>query len=478
MNNGILKSFSWVVVANILTKPAWMLLIIVAARVLGAEQFGIYTYGLSIAVILNILVDYGYDYIAIREVSSDRSQLNSFFNKVFYVRIATFFLVIVLISIYFAFVNSFTKYEIFAIYILLVFQVTQLLLKYLKSLTTALHAFDLYSKMMIFEKLFISVLGFLSFLIEHDVIVFVLSLAIANTISVLLFVVVLNRKYDIAFQKVSFSEIMELVKKALPIFSMNIFIVIYFRVDVLILEYFSISKEIVGIYGSIHRIVEMYMLIPTTLMTIAYPIISRDYHRDKEKIISFSNRLLNVTMMITLPIVLIVTFNSYEINLMVFGEKYIVGYSGLQVIIWTIIPLGMNYVFGHLLISIDKQKECAKSVFVAAILNILLNILLIPKYSFVGASWVAVITEFLIMFFYVHFLLKYYGRVNVLSVFMKSGMILFVNYAVVHIYLNHFAYNMYVLSSVILLQTFLLFFVLGMIKLSEIKMVLQNEDRN
>jgi len=385
-------SFSLVAFANIVTKPLWLILFVFAARKLGPYQFGIYTYSYSIIVMLSILVDFGLDYIAVRDVAVQNDKLNPFFNVIFLYRLFITAIIALGIIVYYVLFSPVNSVIFTALIIILLFQTTTILLQFIRSLISSFHNFTLYSRLLIFEKLMIVLLGFISLIYSSKLIYFLSALLIGNSLTFIYFLSVLQKQYHIKIKLPDIGSFLYLFKNSLPLVLMNVFIMAYFRVDVIILNWIVGNKEVIGIYGSIHRIIEMYFLIPAIIMSTAFPIISKKYNNDNPYIINLLTNLLKFISVLSLPIVILIAFNSYNINYLVFGSGYKEGYRGLMFIIWTILPLGYNYILGHVLISINKQKYCAVSLSIASVINIILNYLLIPKYSFTGTCIALLIT--------------------------------------------------------------------------------------
>jgi O-antigen/teichoic acid export membrane protein len=153
-NNSIIKSFSWIVLANLLTKPLWFILFIFAARRLGSEEFGVFTYASSIASILGIFIDLGLDYISTREISRDNSVANDYFNKVLFLRIFLFTITLLFLISTLLLGGSHYKNNI-AIIILLLFQSITIIITFFKSIVSSFQNFELFSKLLIIEKFLI-----------------------------------------------------------------------------------------------------------------------------------------------------------------------------------------------------------------------------------------------------------------------------------------------------------------------------------
>lgn len=447
-------SFSLVALANIITKPLWLVLFVFAARKLGVYQFGIYTYCFSIVIILSILIDFGLDYIAVRDVSVNNEKLNPFFNVVFLFRILLTLIIIAGILVYSWLFNA-NKVIISTLIILMVFQTTVILLQFFRSLISAFHNFSLYSGLLVFEKLIIVIFGFISLIYSSNLIYFLSALLAGNLISFIYFLFTLKKHYQLKFRLPEKEPLKYIIKSSLPLVLMNVFIMAYFRVDVLILNYIVGSKEIIGIYGSIHRIIEMYFLIPAIIMSTAFPIISKKFNEDNPYIIDLISNLLNFITVISFPIVIIIAFNSYNINYLIFGREYRSGYLGLIFLIWTILPLGYNYILGHVLIASNKQKYCAITLSVASFVNIILNYLLIPKFSFMGTCVALLITEIIIFIFYSYYVEKFLGDLKISMLAVKLISIILVIFLTFYL-ISFSSINLFVISVLLLLLTALL----------------------
>ncbi|HPI37265.1 MAG TPA: oligosaccharide flippase family protein [Ignavibacteriaceae bacterium] len=470
-NNSIIKSFSWIVLANLLTKPLWFILFIFAARRLGSEEFGVFTYASSIASILGIFIDLGLDYISTREISRDNSVANDYFNKVLFLRIFLFTITLLFLISTLLLGGSHYKNNI-AIIILLLFQSITIIITFFKSIVSSFQNFELFSKLLIIEKFLIIVMGSLSLFYSNSVIDFLLLITIGNVTACFVIYLITKNKFSLQISFPNINVIKGLFYESLPLLFLNLFIVFYFRIDVVILNFFTNEKSVLGIYGSIHRLLEMYLLIPSLIMSLAYPIITKNYHSNFLFVQEFVNVLIKVFLIISIPIAVLISCNSYNINLFIFGEGYSEGSKGLFYIIWTIIPLGLNFLLGNLLVAVKKEKLSAFSVGIASIISIVLNLILIPVLSFVGTSIVAVIVEFLILFLYTHAVLKYFGKISIIaSVFRGIGV------AVTSLLIIYFANVVLDISLVLNLAIGTIIIVVlinlwGVVNLSEIKKML------
>jgi O-antigen/teichoic acid export membrane protein len=470
--NKIIKAFSWVVLANIITKPLWMLLFIYAARVLGSEQYGIFTFASSVVSIFIIFIDSGFDYISTREISRDQNKLNYYFNIILSIRTFIFLVSFSGVIIWFT-LNP--TIQVNAILLLLVLQLLTVLLAFLKSIISSIQMFSLFSKMLVFEKILITVVGFTALLLNPDVIFFIQSLIFSSLISFILFFILFYTKLKISFRLPQLVGVKKILKDAIPLIIISLFIILYFRVDVLILEHFVRNKEIIGVYGAIHRLLEMYQLIPVIIMSVAYPIIARNFEQNKHFTTEFINGLFKLFLLISIPLAVVVSFFSLNFISFLFGDEYIIGAEGLKYMIWAIIPLGINYFFGNLMVTVKKEKYSAGIVGVSAAFNVIMNIIFIPVYSFVAASVIAFLTEMLIFLLNTYFVSKFYGFVQIKVLILKA-LTAIVIILLMNLLFDYLNLNIHLFLDIILYLsvTFILLAALGIFRIKDIRKVIRS----
>jgi O-antigen/teichoic acid export membrane protein len=98
-----------------------------------------------------------------------------------------------------------------------------------------------------------------------------------------------------------------------------------------------------------------------------------------------------------LPIGIGTTLIADKIILFVFGVAFVKSIIALQILIWTIVLTFAGAAFAKLLESTNRQRIITKISLICVVVNVLLNLLLIPKFSYVGSSFATVVTEFLLV---------------------------------------------------------------------------------
>ena len=181
-----------------------------------------------------------------------------------------------------------------------------------------------------------------------------------------------------------------LIKPALPFAILSILALIHWKVD-----YFMISKilgeEQLGLYAAAYKIFEIVGMVGTTVNSALYPTISVLFGESREKLRRAYERIQKYFIIFSLPVAIIIFLFAEEIILSLYGNQYSESVNVLVVlslgfcIFFFTIPMRMVINNSEFII-----KLVPYSVLTTA-LNIVLNLVMIPRYGIIGAALVTLI---------------------------------------------------------------------------------------
>jgi O-antigen/teichoic acid export membrane protein len=203
--------------------------------------------------------------------------------------------------------------------------------------------------------------------------------------------------------KIERSLVKKIMREALPIAVSTVFVMIYFRIDTVMLSFLKTDTD-VGLYSAAYRLTEALTFIPSVLMISIYPVMSKYFHEKNEAfnyIYTMSFKLLFASGLL---LATVITFLSEDIILEIYGSEYYGSITALQVLIWATSIMFVNQLVSSTYIASGNQNVMAKISVFAALFNIGLNLTLIPLYSYTGASIATFITEFLVMVYGIHWI--------------------------------------------------------------------------
>ena len=367
--------------------------IMYTARYLGAEGFGILSFALAFTGIFGVFSDLGLRNLTVREVARDKSLAGKYLGNIAVIKIILSFITIGLITIT---IN------------LLGYPEQTIKVVYLIALSVVFGAFSgmFYSIFQAYEKMEYQSLGLIlssalmlaGVLIGikqgFDVIGFASLYFLVNSIVLGYSFVVCLWKFVLPKLEVNLQFWKTMFKEALPFGLSSIFVVIYFYIDSVMLSIIKGDIE-VGLYNAAYRIVYLLLFIPSIYFMAVYPVMSKLYSTSKNSLKISYEHSFKYMLFIIIPIAIGTTLLSNKIILLIFGNEYIQSVSILQILIWAVFCSYLSHTPTFTLNSINKQSIYTKVVFLCMVLNVVLNLILIPKWSYNGAGIATVITEFI-----------------------------------------------------------------------------------
>ena len=168
---------------------------------------------------------------------------------------------------------------------------------------------------------------------------------------------------------------------------------IYDRVDVVLLSKLA-GNFATGIYSLPYRVFATLQILPYAIMGALLPLLSSQAKRDA---IETCARAIRVLLPAALLLVLAtLSFAGPAVRLFL-GPRYTASIITIQVLIWAVVPAFINFAVNTLLIAEGKERIFLRTTAVCTAFNIAGNLLLIPRYGFIGAAVMTVLTECLLL---------------------------------------------------------------------------------
>jgi len=403
----IAKNTGVLLLADAIGKIFMFFFVIYTARYLGVAGFGILSFALAFTGIFGIFSDLGLQQLAIREIARDRSLARKYLGNVAGMKIIlvtiTFSLIALTINLL-----GYPEETIRVVYLIALNIIFTAFTGMFNSIFQAFEKMEFVSVGRILNSVLLlsgalfainqgfSVVGFASLYFLVSVIVLVYSFIVCVWKFVLL-----EMEVDLGFWKLT-------IKEALPFGLSGIFVAIYFWIDSVMLSLMK-GDEVVGWYNAAYRLVYVLLFIPAAYFSSIYPIMSRFYKTSEDSLRFSYKKSLKYIMIVAYPIVICVTFFAPKIILLIFQEEFIPSIPALQILVWAVFFSFLAHATVYTLNSINRQIIYTKITFLAMVLNVALNLVFIPIFSFIGASFTTLFAEFLgfsLMFYY---LKRYFG---------------------------------------------------------------------
>lgn len=381
---------SWMFGEQILRMISGLLVGIWVARYLGPEQIGIFSYALAFVAIFNAFAKLGLDGIVVRDLVNEPHKRDVYLGTAFWLKLiaglATF--LIIAFATLFCSNDSTTNLYILIIAGGIIFQSFEVVDFYFQS--KVLSKFVSISK--ITQLVISSLLKVYFVLTGADLLWFVvISFVDQFALAVILYFAYKKLKVGSFLRFFNISIAKKMLNDSWPLIVTGLSIVIYMRIDQIMLKE-MIGMRQVGIYTAALRLSESWYFVPVLICTSLFPAIVNAKKSDNDLYMRRLNNLYFHLIWIAILVALIATFISNNIVNLLFGIKYIVAGEILSVHIWSGVFVVIGVLSGQWFLLEGCQKIATLNTIIGALINIVLNCLMIPIYGVKGVAYATLIS--------------------------------------------------------------------------------------
>jgi PST family polysaccharide transporter len=375
-------------------------------RVLGPEKYGLVNFAAAFAIYFSIITDYGFNLSATQEISVNRNnskRIAEIFSSVFTLKVLFFILSSIFFSAVVFLVPQFRDH-------LLLFFIT-----FLGVLGTAL--FPLWFFQGIEKMKYILVIN-VSIRLITTALVFVLikdendfiKLAGLNTSSAFAIgfvgLMVAFNKFQIKyiFPK---KELLKLqLKNGWNLFSSTVWISLYTTSNIFILGLFA-PANIVGYFSAAEKIRMAFQGVLSTMSQSVFPYVNKLLSESYERFVSFNKKLFKIALITGATISITLFLFAEPLVNIVLGKDYDPSVLVLRIIAWLPLVIFLSNVLGiQTMLPMNKHKSFAIILFFAAMINLILSFILVPKYFEIGTSISVLATEIFVTIAFFVFIKK------------------------------------------------------------------------
>ena len=195
---------------------------------------------------------------------------------------------------------------------------------------------------------------------------------------------------------------LKLLKDSFPLIFATAFFGIYARIDQVMIKN-MLNTESVGLYDAAVRVSELWYFLPNIIVVSLFPAIINAKNVSKELYYRRLKKLFLGVTLLSVFTAMITMFLSKYFILIIFGAGFIGAVSVLNIYVWSNIGATLNNLSQQLLIAEHMSKKISFIIFLGMIVNVGLNIWLIPMYGMSGAAFatlVSYIVPFLALFLF------------------------------------------------------------------------------
>jgi O-antigen/teichoic acid export membrane protein len=389
------KNAAYLFSARFINALSILTLILVISRRLGPDIFGGYSFLNAVIITGVVIANFGLDTLMVREVSRDNLQGNQFLSNVLRFKVLSSLAVMAVVCVLFLFFLQ----DQAMIRLLVIFSIVILL----NSLSQSFWFYgDAYQKFQFHAGLWASLnvikvpLVWFFISLQPGLARVIYALIIAEVISLIISGCWIRLRFSFGLGNLSLKSMLPLFKKVWPLAVVSILSAIYFRIDMMMLEVMK-GEKAVGIYSAAYKLIEFLSIIPGTVTIAALPGLTLDYSANIEGFRTSFYKTVTVLGAGGVVIGLLLYLFSKQVVLLLYGPLFFDSTLCLSILSGVVFFLFVNGYLAYVSIAANNDRAVALIIVISTLINVLLNLYLIPRYSHVGAAVSTLLSE-IVMF--------------------------------------------------------------------------------
>lgn len=395
----VVKNTLWIFSDKIFKGTTGLIIGALFARYLGPERYGILNYAISFVLLIYVIGNLGLDNIVIREIVHEPERKEFLLGTAFNLNLIVGVVVFLLSPLLLSFLKPQDRLMMFLVAITAfgyIFQAFNVIDLWFQS--------QLQAKYSVVSGNIVSLLFFLIKIILVILKVPLIVLAIILTIEMIasnIGLMIIYRIQGFALRGWKFSSRVAsgLLKDSWPLILSNIAIIIYMRIDQIMIGNIVGEREL-GIYSAAVRISEIWYFIPMAIFSSLYPKMIELRKNSQYLYFKRQQQLFNFMVRLGYGVAILAIFLSKPVVSLVFGSQYLQASSILSIHIWAGVFVGLAVSSEQFFLAGNFTRMLCYRTVLGAFFNIVLNLFLIPRYGGIGAAIATLTSQFIVGYFF------------------------------------------------------------------------------
>lgn len=388
----VLDNIGWLFFDKILRMGVGLIVGVWVARYLGPEQFGLFNYCVAFVGLFGVVAGLGLQSIVVRDIVRNPLGKAETIGSAAALQFAGGLIAycLTLVAIFWLRPDDALAKTLVAI-------LSSVMLIKVSDIAVYWFESQVQSKFIVWVQnsvfLFFSAFKVLFILQHASLLAFVwATLAEAAIVAVLMLIMLGLHGPQLRELRVSMTRAKTLLIDSWPLFLSGIAVTVYMKIDQIMIGQI-LGDQAVGIYSAAVRISEMWYFIPMAIVVSVFPSILEAKRLSEDIYYKRLQRLYDLMVWLSICVAVPMTFLSSWLVTLLFGEAYEAAGTVLAVHIWAAVFVFLGVASGQWFLSENRQMLSLQRTVLGAVVNVILNILLIPRYEILGAALATVIAQ-------------------------------------------------------------------------------------
>jgi O-antigen/teichoic acid export membrane protein len=365
-------------------------------RYLGEEGFGEYTTVMTYLGLFGIIVDMGIYLIVVREVSKEKADAEGILGNVLGIRLLIGGVILALSPVIAVLFFPYSHQIDVAIAI----GAIGFLFIALNQIVGAVFHVNLIMWKLMYGEVIgrISILALTYFFIlqNGNLYWFIAANAIGNVI-LFIFSYYFARKYVRLMPRFEWNKWKLMIAETLPLAAVTLLQRVYFSIDTIFISVFKTQIE-VGVYGLPYKVLDILISFPSIFAGLVFPTMSRlATEKNSEDLKRIYHKSFDFMLIVAVPLLVALYLLSKNIVQLLGGGGFDDSILLMKILSISVVFIFFTTLAHNLVIAIKQQKKLLMLALVSAVINVVLNLWLIPTYTYWAAAWINVLTQLIVL---------------------------------------------------------------------------------
>lgn len=389
----VFKNTFWLFGGEVVGRLIRFWIVVYAARLLGAAEYGIFSYALSLAAFATTFADIGISALLTRETSKKPEMRQQYFNAMLVAKSSLIFGVALLVYYVTPFITN-----VGGVTVLLPMIVAMFIFDALREFGFGMHRglerMELEAITKIIMNTLITALGFAAIAHEASASSLINGYVLGAAIGCLLTAFLLRKFIARIKDGINMKIIWPVFKMSWPLGVLQLLGTIMINTDMLILGWFRSPVEL-GYYGAAQKIILLLYIAPSLLASAVFPVFSRLANVNNARFKILFEQCIVGAQVLSLPLAVGGIILAPQLIGLLFGAEYLPSALTLGILMSTLVIVFPSTIFSNALFAFNQQKKFMMFVAIGVISNIILDILLIPRWGIEGSAIATLICQIL-----------------------------------------------------------------------------------
>jgi PST family polysaccharide transporter len=387
----VLGNSSWLFWDKIIRLGSGLIVGLWIARYLGPAQFGLLNFAIAFTGLFSAIATLGMDGIVVRELAQSPEKRDEILGSAFVLKVfaALISFVLVMASIFLL-----RRGQTLIIWVVAIISG--------QFLFQSLNVIDLYFQSKVQSKytVYATNAAFLLMALVKVVLLLTAASLIAFAwaglgefalASIFLLIIYKARNLNITAWRSELSVMRDLLQDSWPLILSGISIMISVRIDQVLIGQILDDKQ-VGIYSAAARIAEVWFFIPFAISSSILPLLVESKKKSEALYFDRLQKFCNVLALVGITFALFITIAAGPLTRLLYGPAYAAAAGVLRILIWSGVPVSIGGAWTTWMLLENRTKTMFYFQVFGAAVNVILNLVLIPRLGIVGSAYATLIS--------------------------------------------------------------------------------------